>query len=122
MRSPPLVGMCILCAGAVAAVPARAGDALPDPTQPVGVPAPAATEAPAKLVVSSILHSGARRIAVVNGSVVRVGGRVGPWSIIAIEASLVRVKGPDGELELRVAGPPSKAAIEPVPASSGEEK
>jgi len=67
-------------------------------------PAPAETRAQPDLVVSSILYSTQRRLAIVNGRIVRIGDRVGSSTILYIEPRAVVVQSDDGmkrTLELR---------------------
>ncbi len=58
-----------------------------------------------ELVVASILHSPQRRLAIINGRIMRVGDRVGSSTILEIEPRAVIVESPGGArhtLELRV--------------------
>jgi hypothetical protein len=63
-------------------------------------------EAEPDLVVASILHSAERRLAVVNGRIVRTGDRLGSNTIVDIQRRAVVVESPRGGrrlLELRTA-------------------
>ena len=56
------------------------------------------------LIVSSILYSSQRRLAIVNGRIVRIGDRIGSSTILYIEPRAVTVQSADGStrtLELR---------------------
>ena len=58
-----------------------------------------------ELVVASILHSPQRRLAIINGRIMRVGDRVGSSTILEIEPRAVILESPGGArqtLELRV--------------------
>jgi hypothetical protein len=58
------------------------------------------------LVIASILHSPDRRLAVVNGRIVRAGDRIGSSTIVEIQSRAVVVESPRGGrriLELRAA-------------------
>jgi len=48
-------------------------DGLPDPTRPGGNPAGTGKSSASRLVLQSILHSGQRRSAIINGRVMTVG-------------------------------------------------
>jgi len=57
-----------------------------------------------ELIVSSILYSSQRRLAIVNGRIVRIGDRIGSSTILYIEPRAVTVQSVDGStrtLELR---------------------
>jgi hypothetical protein len=47
-------------------------------------------------------------VAVIDGVPVRVGDEVGGSRVIEIEPLSVRLRGPDGEVVLSIAGPPVK--------------
>jgi len=67
-------------------------------------PAPEADAEP-EVVVASILHSAERRLAVVNGRIVRAGDRVGSHTILEIQPRAIVVESPRGgrrTLELRI--------------------
>jgi hypothetical protein len=60
-------------------------------------PPPSAPAVQADPVVMSILYSAARRLAVVDGRIVRPGERVGDATVVAIEPKAVVLEGADGE-------------------------
>ena len=67
-------------------------------------PGPTEVRAQPDLVVSSILYSSQRRLAIVNGRIVRIGDRVGSSTILYIEPRAVVVQSDDGTkrtLEMR---------------------
>lgn len=67
-------------------------------------PGPAEVRAQPDLAVSSILYSSQRRLAIVNGRIVRIGDRVGSSTILYIEPRAVVVQSDDGTkrtLEMR---------------------
>jgi hypothetical protein len=66
---------------------------------------PTPSEAEPELVLASILHSAQRRLAIVNGRIVRAGDRIGTATIRDIEPRAVVVDTADGarrRLELRI--------------------
>lgn len=66
------------------------------PVETVAAPAiPIETEP--DLVVASILHSDDRRLAVVNGRIVRSGDRIGSSTIVEIQARAIVVEAPGGK-------------------------
>jgi hypothetical protein len=72
----------------------------------VAVAAAVPAEAEPDLVVASILHSADRRLAVVNGRIVRAGDRIGSSTIVEIQPRAVLVESARGArrlLELRTA-------------------
>jgi MSHA biogenesis protein MshK len=85
--------------------PARAGDALPDPTRPELAPAAASQPAAAaeRFELRAVLVGGARRVAVINGRAVEVGDSVDGAEVLAIDAGRVRIRTPDGERALALA-------------------
>lgn len=82
-----------------------AASPLSDPTRPWTYQAPAQHSEPSVShtpVLSSIMIGPRRRIAVINGEVVREGGRVGNMKVMAIEAGRVRLRGPQGYSTLKL--------------------
>lgn len=65
-------------------------ETLQDPTRPATVKAVAQSVEPAALQIEAIMGSGERRIAIVNGKVVREGDRVGAALIEAIGSDSIR--------------------------------
>jgi hypothetical protein len=102
----------LLCA----AWPLGAAPQVPDPTQPPSSGAlesapglDAAPVVPGQSRLSAIVVSPTRRVAVIDGVPVRVGDEVsGGARVIEIEPLSVRLRGPDGEVVLSIAGPPVK--------------
>jgi hypothetical protein len=87
-----------------------------DPTQPPSTGSvaegptldPGAVAAPGAGRLTAIVVSPSRRLAVIDGIPVRVGDEVGATRVIEIEPLSVRLRGPDGEVVLSIAGPPVK--------------
>ena len=101
----------LLCAGWA---PLAAAD-VPDPTEPPssgaiegGAAPDAVSIAPGPGRLTAVVISPARRVAVIDGIPVRVGDEVGAARVIEIEPLSVRLRGPDGEVVLSIAGPPVK--------------
>jgi hypothetical protein len=72
--------------------------------EPTAIAPAIPVEAEPDLVVASILHSAERRLAVVNGRIVRVGDRIGSATIVDVQPRMVVVESPRGGrrlLELR---------------------
>lgn len=65
-------------------------ETLQDPTRPATVKAVAQSVEPGALQLEAVMGSGARRIAIVNGKVVREGDRVGAAVIEAIGSDFIR--------------------------------
>lgn len=90
---------CLLAfAGPIAAAvpdPFRPAVLLPPPVAEGGEPAPA-------LVLQSTLVSPQQRSAVINGRRYRPGDRVGEARLEAIGPGWVRLRGPEGAIELRL--------------------
>ena len=117
-RALRLTGVALLCA-AWPALDAAAD--VGDPTQPpssgalesgAGTDAAAlAPGGPGRL--TAIVVSPTRRVAVIDGVPVRVGDEVGLARVIEIEPLSVRLRGPDGEVVLSIAGPPLKGKKQP---------
>jgi hypothetical protein len=97
----------------LAALLAVAGHAaeLVDPTQPPAFrpSAPGAGEGEARPNrLTSIFVSPTRRVAVIDGSRVRVGDRIAESRVVAIELTAVRLEGPEGIFELALYPTPIK--------------
>jgi MSHA biogenesis protein MshK len=96
---------------------AAAPASIPDPTQPAGIPAAADADVEEREVeLTSILVSGDRRIAVINGQLVREGERVDGIAVRRIEPHAVQLDGADGAFTLRLSGaavkhPPSQEIL-----------
>lgn len=87
---------------ALSALPAAA-QALPDPTRPaVGDHVAAGAPAARARVLQSVLVSAGRRVAVIDGQLVPIGGRVGPYRLVRVEADSVVLQGPGGSRTLRL--------------------
>lgn len=87
---------------------------LSDPTRPSGYSAAAPLEA-APLdtptpVLSSVMVSPGRRVAVIDGEVVREGGRIGKFQVLSIDAGRVRLRGPQGYSTIKLLPAPVKRA------------
>lgn len=96
--------MLALAAAVAAMAPASAtAQEMADPTRPPDSgddrPAPTAGNT---LNLQSILISATRREAVINGQVVRAGGRIGQTKIVKISDNQVLVDGPRGMQVLRM--------------------
>jgi hypothetical protein len=104
----------LACAALLLATSARGGEALPDPTRPeIAVPAAAEPEAAAeRLELRAVLIGKGRRIAVINGRALGVGDAFAGVEVLSIEPGRVRVRTPDGERELALAGAVSIAPAE----------
>lgn len=72
------------------------GYALDDPTRPAGGSVVVTNEADAGLQLTSIIVSGERRLAIINGKTVRQGERLGNVFVLKIEPAAVIVR-QDGE-------------------------
>ena len=92
------------CMMAIAALVAMAGaqaQALTDPTRPPSAPSgsPAAQEEAAGTQLQSILLSSGRKVAVINGTMVPLGGMVGEAKLVRIsETEVVLKKGNETEV------------------------
>jgi MSHA biogenesis protein MshK len=73
--------------------------ALVDPTRPPNVVASDAAAVPAENQLQSVLISQGRRVAVINGETVSLGGRIGDATVVRISATEVTLKRGD-ELEV----------------------
>jgi hypothetical protein len=69
---------------------AATADRLVDPTQPAHLRPTNASETLPSVRVEAILQSGERRVAIVNGKVVRAGDRVGSIQILEVNTDGVR--------------------------------
>lgn len=91
-------------AGLLAGAPARAQEALADPTAPPAAIAGELAAAPAAatraLQLQSVLISGERRVAVIDGERVQVGDRVSGFEVAAIESNLVWLESAAGAIRL----------------------
>lgn len=83
----------------LAVAPAQA-QALVDPTRPPNAPAPGEPEgAPGGTQLQSVLISPGRRLAVINGAMVPLGGMVGEAKVVKItETEVVLQKGDETEV------------------------
>jgi MSHA biogenesis protein MshK len=69
---------------------AAMAERLVDPTQPAHTRAANTSESLAAVRVEAILQSGERRLAIVNGKVVRAGDRIGSIQILEVNSDGVR--------------------------------
>jgi MSHA biogenesis protein MshK len=93
---------------------------LADPTRPPGFGGEAAAIRPsAPLIVTSILVSSGRKIAVIDGRSVKVGDSIGGARILEIAPDTVVVRTRTGTAELRLALPSVKR---PTPGDGGSAK
>jgi MSHA biogenesis protein MshK len=79
---------------------------LPDPTRPE-LALPASSErgpAAAGFELRAVLIGSARRVAVINGRPVEVGDWIEGAEVLSIEAGRVRLRTPEGERDLGLAG------------------
>ncbi len=93
---------------------------VPDPTQPPSsgalenVPVPGSDAvSPGAGRLTAIVVSPTRRVAVIDGVPVRVGDAVGLARVIEIQLLSVKLRGPEGEVVLSIAGPPLKGKKQP---------
>ncbi|TAK87894.1 MAG: MSHA biogenesis protein MshK [Betaproteobacteria bacterium] len=110
-----------LLAGSSAS-PAALAQALHDPMRPPAGSDPSATEASKDSVartarLQSVLISPGRRVAVIDGRVVRLGERVGDATLVAISESQVVLQRPGGRETLKLNPVVNKKAARkgPVP-------
>jgi len=92
----------LLVASIAAAASAAQGAPFADPMRPpsvVDMPMEVATGGPR---LESVLIAPDRRIAVINGQQVGVGGRVGAGEVVRITESEVQIRGADGIATLRL--------------------
>ena len=113
--------MWLAAAGAQAQAPSGAqGSALSDPTRPPGV-APAgsggvADEAPAGRRLQSVLLSGGRKLAVIDGVTVPLGGMVGDARLVKISETEVTLKTGDETEILKLYPAVDKQPVKRAPA------
>ncbi len=113
-----LGGLILLCVAT-----ASAAQTLGDPTVPpyvygAAVPAPrAGASGPA---LQSILLSPVRRLAVINGRMVRIGDRVGGAVVVAIEIDSVKLRRGDGISVMKLLPDLGNDRPKPAPIVSGE--
>ena len=74
---------------------------LRDPTRPMILPGEQVT-ATGKPELSAIIISKDRRIAVISGSVVRVGDIIGNAKVVSIESNTVQLDAPSGRITLNL--------------------
>lgn len=91
---------------------------LGDPMRPPAMPGPSPSEAageaaPAAARLQSVLLSPGRRVAVIDGRVVKVGERVGDATLIAISASEVVLQRADGRETLKLNPGVEKKPVRP---------
>lgn len=97
---------------------------LPDPTRPPdglvrgsGDAAPAVTGP----VLQSVMISGARRAAMIDGTLVELGGRYGEWRLVAVMETRVTLRGPGGTQELKLFPAVEKRLVRaPAPEARGK--
>lgn len=95
------------------------GDRLVDPTQPAHARATNTAETLPPVRVEAILQSGERRLAIVNGKVVRAGDRVGSIHILEVHADGVRYSRGGETNVVRLTGKPMQVRHNVV--QSGED-
>ena len=96
---------CLLLAAAAAAAPGAAqAQALSDPTRPALAPQVGAAPAPAAQgpVLQSVLISPERRLAVIDGQTVALGGKVGSATLTSVSETEVTLKDETGTRRLRL--------------------
>ena len=83
----------------VLSVSASAAEALPDPTRPpvlLVAPEDAKVAAPASPVLQSVLISPVRRVATINGQIVKIGDKIGDARVVRVaESEVVLQNGKD---------------------------
>ncbi|MBL8534623.1 MAG: hypothetical protein JNL33_12285 [Betaproteobacteria bacterium] len=88
---------------------AARAQSLPDPTRPpegaVAAGAAAEKEGPQPLVLQSVLVGERRRIAVIGGTLVPLGGSVRGYTLTRVGEDDVTLTGPEGTLHLKLYGP-----------------
>lgn len=91
-----------------------------DPTQP---PPAYTTEGgvvePERQVTEHVLQSivrqhGAKPLAMINGQIVRLGGKIDDWTLVRIGESEVVLKGPDGNETLMMSPAVEKQSVRPA--------
>jgi MSHA biogenesis protein MshK len=114
--------LCLVAGLLASSAPAQGalGQSLSDPTRPPNVSAgPGAqgdAEAPTT-VLQSVLISPGRKLALINGSVVPLGGRVGDATLASISESAVVLKYSDRTEVIKLLG-----GVERTPAARAKEK
>ena len=91
-----------IAALAIAAGPAAAAETLRDPTQPPGAAETGAGGEAAGPVLQAILISPDRKVAIIDGRAVALGGKVGSERLVSISETEVRLKGSEGVRSLRL--------------------
>ncbi|HXH25976.1 MAG TPA: general secretion pathway protein GspB [Vicinamibacterales bacterium] len=89
---------------------------------PEVVPVEAPAEEEPDVVVSTILYSDARRLARVNGRIVREGDRVGPVTIVEIRPNAVVVESPRRGRRTMLLRPGGSATVSADRAQAGKEE
>jgi hypothetical protein len=97
----------LLVAGAVVAGP------LADPTQPYNVKRTPGARVVTEYSVSAVFTSAERRVAIVNGKVVRAGDRLGDVQIIEVLADGVRYERHGRQYTIRIASLAMKVRTSP---------
>ncbi len=85
---------CLLAASAQAPAVAQGAGALSDPMRPPSASAfgNVQDEAPARRQLQSVLLSGGRKLAIIDGTMVRLGGMVGDARLVRISETTVTLK------------------------------
>jgi len=97
-----LLALAAALVGALAAAPAAADSALPDPTRPA-VQRSATAQAPApRWHLESTLVSPERRLAVIDGRMVRAGDRLGDAQVLEIGPDQVTLRSDERIVHLRL--------------------
>lgn len=101
----------LLCLALFALPTLASAQALPDPTQRTSMHrATSAAPAPTRWVLQSTLVAEDRRVAVINGRTVAVGGTVDGARVTDIQPYVVRLRTADGTLEITMTGADPKRA------------
>ena len=132
------LAICLAAAGAQAQAPSGAqGSALSDPTRPpvAGAMAQqgAQDEAPAGRQLQSVLFSGGRKLAIIDGTMVPLGGMLGGARLVQISETQVTLKNGDETEVLKLypgvdkrpvkrAASRARAAAAPGPSGHGGSK
>jgi MSHA biogenesis protein MshK len=98
---------------------ATMADRLVDPTQPAHARAANTGETLAAVRLEAILQSGERRLAIVNGKVVRAGDRLGAIQILEVNSDSVRYSRGGETSVARLAAKPMQVRHNVVPAGEG---
>ncbi len=94
-----------------------AAEGLVDPTRPPDYRTPVIAKSPPalpKMVLSSIMISPRRRIAIIDGRAVRVGITHRGMRVVAIDSDRVRLRGPAGSMTLTLLPTAIKRAVRKV--------